>query len=468
VFLGTGTAGAYHAGVLRALLEAGVRLDLVAGRGIGAVSAFFAASDAGVKLWDEAGLWTDPATKRLYRLRPLWRWLAACLVAALMAMALPLVFALAIGAAYPVMFLVQLAAPQAAAGLLAGYRDWLAFLLSKDLLSSIVPRFATAGLFAAALSVALIWLVGIVRPSPRRRLRGGLWGAALGAPVDAARAVEWATRGFWEFIRGATTIAQPDAPDLGRRFAELVSDSLGQPGYRELLLLAHDVDARRDVVCALLDESHRAAFVEGDPDGRRADRSRDLLDLAGTGREHVIDALAGALAVPMVCEPHRVRFAPEGSWRGETHRLCDRPGAVTRLFEEVALAGATQLIVVSAVAGSAGPHALTAVRPGLRARAGEVIASAEAAALEEASSATAHRFWGIHRIAPAHNPLGPFDLGGGYDDRSDRPFALRELVSRGYEDAYRQFIEPVVGASGEAMQTATVIPDPAEDLPLRS
>jgi hypothetical protein len=32
---------------------------------------------------------------------------------------------------------------------------------------------------------------------------------------------------------------------------------------------------------------------------------------------------------------------------------------------------------------------------------------------------------------------------------------LNELMSRGYEDAYHQFIEPVVGASGERVgQTA--------------
>src|SRR5438132_1222159 len=34
VLTGTGTAGAYHAGVLRALHEAGVKLDMVAGRGL--------------------------------------------------------------------------------------------------------------------------------------------------------------------------------------------------------------------------------------------------------------------------------------------------------------------------------------------------------------------------------------------------------------------------------------------------
>ena len=35
VLTGSGTAGAYHAGVLRALHEAGVKIDLVAGRGVG-------------------------------------------------------------------------------------------------------------------------------------------------------------------------------------------------------------------------------------------------------------------------------------------------------------------------------------------------------------------------------------------------------------------------------------------------
>ena len=50
VLTGSGTAGAYHAGVLRALHEAGVRIDLVAGRGMGAASAMFAAVDGGPRL----------------------------------------------------------------------------------------------------------------------------------------------------------------------------------------------------------------------------------------------------------------------------------------------------------------------------------------------------------------------------------------------------------------------------------
>ena len=55
VLTGSGTAGAYHAGVLRALHEAGVKIDLAAGRGVGAIGAFFAAVDGGVRLWDTNG-----------------------------------------------------------------------------------------------------------------------------------------------------------------------------------------------------------------------------------------------------------------------------------------------------------------------------------------------------------------------------------------------------------------------------
>ena len=57
VLTGTGTAGAYHAGVLKALHEAGVKLDIVAGRGIGVIGALFAAVDGAQRLWDEKGFW---------------------------------------------------------------------------------------------------------------------------------------------------------------------------------------------------------------------------------------------------------------------------------------------------------------------------------------------------------------------------------------------------------------------------
>jgi NTE family protein len=57
VLTGTGADGVYHAGVLRALHEAGIKIDIMCGRGIGLVGAVFAAVDGGSRLWDTKGLW---------------------------------------------------------------------------------------------------------------------------------------------------------------------------------------------------------------------------------------------------------------------------------------------------------------------------------------------------------------------------------------------------------------------------
>ena len=85
------------------------------------------------------------------------------------------------------------------------------------------------------------------------------------------------------------------------------------------------------------------------------------------------------------------------------------------------------------------------------ARSGEHLASAESASLADALRHLQHRFHGTYVIRPAHNPVRPLDLAGTFDERSDRAHSLEEAIERGYEDAYRQFIEPVLGESGERM-----------------
>ncbi|MEE3104067.1 MAG: patatin-like phospholipase family protein, partial [Acidobacteriota bacterium] len=72
VLTGSGTAGAYHAGVLRALQEAGVKIDVVAGQGMGAVSAMFAAIDGGSRLWDKDGIWMSGVAGQFYRWRKIF------------------------------------------------------------------------------------------------------------------------------------------------------------------------------------------------------------------------------------------------------------------------------------------------------------------------------------------------------------------------------------------------------------
>jgi hypothetical protein len=62
-----------------------------------------------------------------------------------------------------------------------------------------------------------------------------------------------------------------------------------------------------------------------------------------------------------------------------------------------------------------------------------------------------HRFQGSYVIRPSHNPVRPMDLDGAYDELSDRTESLDELMEHGYEDAYHQFIEPMLGASGDRL-----------------
>jgi hypothetical protein len=126
---------------------------------------------------------------------------------------------------------------------------------------------------------------------------------------------------------------------------------------------------------------------------------------------------------------------------------------VDRLLSELPLAGVEQVIIVSAFPELDGPHRLTVPRGDWRGRVSDYLAGAEAAALRSAAAAT-EAFRGVYLVKPAYNPLGPLDVGGTYDQRSDRVMTVGELVDRGYQDAYRQFIDPVLGASGERLNMA--------------
>ena len=361
VLCGTGAHGAYHAGVLRALQEAGVKIDVVAGQGIGAAAAVLAAIDGGSRLWEADGLWRSPQVKRFYRFN-IFRW----------------------------------------------------------------------------------------RPRTRRAI-GSLLSRLFGAPFDPNHAIDTFGGTVWQLIRGASGEARVPR-EAGRRYAETLAENLGQPGFRELMIIATDLDARSDVVAALLREPYRREFIAA-REGR--ERRSEALDLAGLGRDHALDVMAAALTPPVACEPRLVAFAADGYWRGETHRLCDRPGSIIRLFEELAGAGVSQVIVATAAGASPAPHRLRATRLDTRGRLGEFIAASEAAALRDAGELAHLRFDAFYVVCPSHNPVGPFDFTGAYDEASDRVYSTGELMERGYEDAYHQFIEPVVGASGDMIGHAS-------------
>ena len=441
VLTGIGTAGAYHAGVLRALHEAGVKIDIVAGRGIGVVGAMFAAVDGAQRLWEERGFWKSAAVRSLYGWRFAPRVAAAAVAAAIAIVCVPLaVVALGL-VVFPIDFVLKMAGGGASA-LAAGYLRVVDAAFAPDVLPTWLPRIVVLVLGAAA---AVAFVDGAIN-APRRG-RGGWWWRAVRPPLSSQAAIDRCWQVMWDLIRGATALQQPSPAELGRRYAEMLAENLGQPGFRELLVSVHDVDAHRDLVFALVQDGRRRDLVRRSTTEAADARRAEVFDLAGIARDHLPDAVAAALSVPLATDWHEVSFAPDAYWRGETHRLGDRPAGLIRLIDELIDLDVQQIVLVAAAPETPGPHALAAPRLDGRGRIGEYLVSAEAAVVRDATTTTGGVR--IYTVRPAHNPVGPFDFDGGYDDRSRRRHGLGELMNRGYEDAYHQFIEPVVGASGE-------------------
>jgi hypothetical protein len=462
VLCGAGTAGVYQAGVLRALAEAGVKVDLFAAHGAGVITALCGAIDGGARLWDPAGPWLSPRLRRAYRWRAALRAGALGLAAAGLLVISPVAilgFAAMLYALSLVTALVNL--PNVSLWLIELYQRSLGVLFHPPILPTMLPR---------AVVLALLVVIGVLGAAAvqaarhdrtRRRWRGGFWWRLVGSPLEADALETTLVSALWALVRGASREPQPGPSEIGRRYVEMLADNFGQPGFREVLLAVHDLDARRDLVGALLPADARllfgvsrrgaAAQQAGNASRSAGPREAEVVDFAGGARTLVIDVLRGALRLPAVMAPHACEFPAESYWRGESHRLCDRPELPSVLIDETSLAGVEQVILVSPAPPAAVPHGLRPTPLDLRARTGELLRSIETSALHDAWRAARTRFSGVFVIRPDHNPVGPFDFSGAYDPASDRTWALGELLKQGYEDTYRQFIEPIV-AAGEQVE----------------
>jgi len=449
LFTGTGADGTYHAGAMRALQEAGVKIDIVGGRGIGAVAAVLGAVDGSSQLWDSGGFWHSPHVAQLYRWRwpfTVLRWLGIALLAVLAVPAAVILLGLVV---YPIALLLGMAGLDAGARFVESFLASLTAAFSPAALPTWIPRLAALlSVLALAALGAGAWLAWWGSRLYRRSSGNRMW-ALLGSPIDASVAIRQATDTVWRLLKGGAAIKTPQADDLSRRYAEMLAENLGQPGFRELLLVVHDLDAHRDLVFGLVRDPFRRALFP--PPGGVSARRAEAHDLSSGTQGFLADVLGAALSLPAVSDSRLVQFASDAYWRGETHRLTDRPACFGRLLEEAAAAGAEQVVIVAATPEPPGPHELRPPRLDGLGRIGEQIASAESAVLSDAIRHLHHRFQGVYLIRPSHNPIRPLDLTGAYDEKSDRVQSLDELMERGYEDAYRQFIEPVLGASGDRM-----------------
>jgi hypothetical protein len=449
VFGGAGTAGAYHAGVLRALTESGVKLDVLAGHGAGAMTALCGAFAGGARLWDAQSPWASPRLRRAYRWRPALRIGALGLAAAGLILCAPLLVLIVAAVMYAASLFVGLInLPDASAWLLGAYQRAIEALLQAPMIPTVVPR----ALVLAVLVVAGVLLVAGFRAAAqersRRRLRGAFWWRLIGAPLDSTEPAATLVETLWRLVRGASGEPRASAADIGRRYADMLVDNFGQPGFREVLIAVHDLDSRRDLVGAVLPVEAQAPF-----ENRRkgpGPREAEIADLT-RWRDLVVDFLQGAMCLPIASAPHIITFPTDSYWSGEEHRVSDRPELAIRLIDEIAAIGVEQVILVGAAPPAAVPHGMRPKPADLRGRMGEVLRSIETAAIQDAWAVAATRFSGVFLIRPDHNPIGPFDFAGSFDQASDRQRTTAELMHQGYQDAYRQFIEPVV-AAGERVE----------------
>ena len=447
VLTGAGTAGAYQAGVLRALAEAGVKVDVIAAHGPGIANAIIASVDGAARLGDAAGPWTSPNLARAYRWRLGLRAAGVSLFIALGALLLPLIALIVAAGVYGLSLLASLVSlTSVGAELMHAYSVILESLFQPPILPTVIPRVMVLCLLVAgSVLVAAWWQARRLRAS-RRRVTGAFWWQLFGAPIDASEPVRTLIGAVWAQVRGASTAPVPASAEIGRHYVDLLTENFGQPGFCHVVFAVHDLDARRDLTLAVLPEATIARFAAKRSVG--GPREAEAIDLTTAMRDHVAEVVAGALQLPGVSAGQTVTFPVDHYWQGETHRLCDRPEIAHRLVEEAIGLGAEQIIMVSAAPPAGLPHALGPQPGDVRGRAGEWQRSAETAVLDDLLALSMARFSGVFVIRPAHNPIGPFQFGGTYDERSDRVRTLRELQQQGYEDAYRLFIEPVV-ASGE-------------------
>ncbi len=476
VLTGSGTSGAYHAGVLKALDESGVKLDLVVGSGVGAVGAAFGAAAGGPGLYGERGFWADVSWDAFFRLRPAARIAILLLACSFGVFLLPVVLALA-GALllFPLALILDLVWPglvgRAAAPLLGAP----SVLRAPYLASLSLPIFFLCA--AGLLGLLRLWI------TQRRHLAESFeWlldpGPARGRLREA----------LWEIARGPATSRAPSEAELGRKYVSLLSENLGQPGFRELILRTADLETGGPLPFVVLDDAHRSSFASARARGPRSrlDGLPNAVDLRAPGYDALVfDAVMTGLLAPGVVPVRRVSFPKGGIFAGESHRLTESGLAGGSGLSESIAAGAEQILLVTAAPEEARPLSR---RRGPRALADGVLATLERQAVEVDLRATerinrmvetlghrtddggrgwqdpetgrVYRSVALYVIRPDRRLLAPLDLDGSEDPATEVRTTTADLLELGYRDAYRLFVEPVVGAIPEPKAPAGAEPRP--------
>ncbi len=456
VFAGSGTAGAYHAGVLRALDESGVKIDVVAGAGVGVVTAVFAAVAGGAQLYGPGGFWDGLRWSSLYRLRWSVRALLGLFLLAFVLFLFPLLIALLVGVlAIPVLLLDLV---------VKGLVERLVGELAA--LPSLLRSFYTAALSVPSFAVSLLALVFALRALIMRRRRAA---ELLEALLDAKPLRERLLKRLREVSRMAgISEGRAGEEEISRRYVASLAEGLEQPGFRELIMRVADLDSGQALVVTLLKEGPRAALQAQ----VARSRHRVLIDLQSAGNEGLLcDALLTGLLPPWVAPVRRYMFPKGTAFAGETHRLVESTLTLGTGMAEAIASGAEQLILVSAtpedvrrqprrrgfwgmLEGMLATLERQAVESELEelSRANRIIETLGHEdgdgrhAWQDPATGTVHRAVELYVVRPQWRSLGLLQFDGVRDPLTEVVEKPLDLLEQGYRDAYRCFVEPVVGA----------------------
>ena len=175
-----------------------------------------------------------------YRLRPTVRLALGLLGVSFAIFALPVLLGLLLGILFPLLLIADRVSPGVASRALSLL--WVApeALSGPYLAAQAVPVFALAML--AIVAVAVVYF------KDRRR-----FAEAFESFLDADPGLARLRRGLWEIARGASLSGGPPSDaELGRRYVALLAENLGEPGFRELVLRAADLDRGEALAFVLL------------------------------------------------------------------------------------------------------------------------------------------------------------------------------------------------------------------------
>jgi len=474
VFTGSGTSGAYHAGVLKALEEAGTKIDVVVGSGVGNVSAVFAAAAAGSRLYGPQGFWDGVGWASLYRMRRPLRFVLFMMGVAFGVFLLPVALALLLGVLFPIVMVADLAAPGLPARLIGD--PWAAPSALRD------PYIAALAMPVFVLAASAV--VGAIYAQLRYRRR---LAELFESFLDAAPAVSRLRQALSDLSRVGSARPSADA-EIGKRYVDIVDENLGQPGFRELVVRAADLDAGEILPFVLLAEPHRTAYLQARAQAARSEEGQPIAVNLGAGGESMLfDAVATGLLPPLATPVRRVSFPRRGLYGGEVHRLTESTLTGGCGLGDAITAGAEQVILVTGVPQNPsaprrrrGLHALADATEALLERQGLEQELRAALRLNRIVQTVGHRLedgrraWqdpatgrtyrdvSIYVVRPDRRSIGPLEWDGVVDPATEVPEETADLIDLGYRDAYRLFIEPVLGAPEAPKRPAVPHEEPVE------